>query len=80
MTTDKHRYPEEPKAIEVLRKFVRCPLGYEHRGAPPDDPRRLRWDCRDEQCTNPACIRYTQCTNPHHDAADLIAEWDAEHG
>lgn len=62
--------------IDVLRQFTRCPLSYEHRVATPDDPRRLRYDCADDQCTYSGCVTYGQCNRPQHDAARLVEAYD----
>jgi hypothetical protein len=61
-------------ARTIMERFARCPMGYEHRGKWTEaDPRMLRYDCSDDQCDNPDCLRFQRCDHPSHDAVEWLA-------
>lgn len=66
--------PTVAEAVELLRKFVRCPLF----GHSPvyDEPRKRRVSCSDEQCMNKDHVSYVQCAHVSHDVTEFIERWE----
>jgi hypothetical protein len=58
---------ERDELIEALKPFARCKL-YGH----TDDTPRRRVDCADDQCRNPTCTTYVECTARAHGVRALL--------
>lgn len=54
---------------EAARRFTTCPLygHFHHRmGGVTDYTEQRRIDCADDQCSNPACVKWVDCNHPSH--------------
>lgn len=60
-----------PEMLALLRRVGHRCTRFGHRD-PTSAEKRVRNDCADDQCRNPACVTYSECGDVKHDIAALF--------